>query len=53
MRQGFQPLSDWEFDLKLTPMGKMPTLQEKFLYCGMGVPPVLKMVQELSSTDNF
>jgi hypothetical protein len=20
MRQGFQPLSDWEFDLKLTPM---------------------------------
>jgi hypothetical protein len=21
MRQGFQPLSDWGFDLKLTPMG--------------------------------
>jgi hypothetical protein len=21
------------------------TSQEKFLYCGMGVPPVLKMVQ--------
>jgi hypothetical protein len=28
--------------------GKMPTPQEKSLYCGMGVPPVLKMVQDLS-----
>jgi hypothetical protein len=27
MRQGFQPLSDWEFDLKLTPMDIIVPLQ--------------------------
>jgi hypothetical protein len=28
MRQGFQPLSDWRFDLKLTPMGYYRALQK-------------------------
>ena len=37
-------------DLKKPFLGQAfrPTPQEKFLYCGMGVPPVLKMVQNVS-----